>query len=163
MPKESDPADVCRNSAASRLPFYLGTVQYLRCFAERLLQVAEPTNRYEASQQILDQYVSDIHAHHSMMGYRSIRDALALKFGWLVSDPCVWKSMRRLHICGYTRRRKILSVGGGIEHARYPNLLARNFSATEPMEKIVTDVTYLKFQGKWYYLAAYLDYTTMKS
>lgn len=25
------------------------------------------------------------------------------------------------------------------------------------MEKIVISVTYLKFQGKWYYLAAYLD------
>ena len=26
-----------------------------------------------------------------------------------------------------------------------------------PMEKIVTDVTYIKYRGKWYYLAAYLD------
>ena len=25
------------------------------------------------------------------------------------------------------------------------------------MEKIVTDVTYIKYRGKWYYLAAYLD------
>ena len=35
-------------------------------------------NCYEQSQQVLDAYVSDIHAHHPMMGYRSIRDMLAL-------------------------------------------------------------------------------------
>ena len=114
-------------------------------------------NRYEVSQQLLDAYVSDIHAHYPMMGYRSVRDMLALQFGWLVSDPSVWRSMRRLHIHGYTRRRKTPPPGSGMEHIRYPNLLGRNFCAEAPMEKIVTDVTYLKFQGKWYYLAAYLD------
>ena len=26
-----------------------------------------------------------------------------------------------------------------------------------PRQKVVTDVTYIKFRGKWHYLAAYLD------
>ena len=112
-------------------------------------------NRYEQSQQILDIYVSDIHAHHPMMGYRSIRDVLALQFGFVVSDPSVFKSMRRLHIHGYCRRGK--NRCSGLEHIRYPNLLNRDFKADAPMQKIVTDVTYLKFRGKWHYLAAYLD------
>lgn len=114
-------------------------------------------NQYQQSQQILDTYVSDIHTHHPMMGYRSIRDTLALKFGWLVSDPSVWKSMKRLHIHGYTRRRKNVSSCAGMEHTRYPNLLHRDFKAASPMQKVVTDVTYIKFSGKWFYLAAYLD------
>jgi putative transposase len=121
------------------------------------LQRCGNVNRYELSQQILDTYVSDIHAHNPMMGYRSIRDSLALQFGWLVSDPSVWKSMKRLKVHGYTRRGKKPSVGSGMEHMRYPNLLQRNFEATAPMQKVVTDVTYLKFGGKWFYLAAYLD------
>lgn len=114
-------------------------------------------NRYELSQQILDTYVSDIHAHHPMMGYRSIRDMLTLEFGSVVCDPSVLKSMQRLHIHGYTRRRKNYYPGSGIEHTRYPDLLQRNFSASAPLQKVVTDVTYLKFRGKWHYLAAYLD------
>ena len=31
------------------------------------------------------------------------------------------------------------------------------FSTEQPLEKIVTDVTYIKHNGKWYYLAGYLD------
>lgn len=38
-------------------------------------------NRYEKAQQMLDNYVLDIHKHHPMMGYRQIRDKLCLEFG----------------------------------------------------------------------------------
>ena len=114
-------------------------------------------NRYEASQQLLDSYVSDIHAHHPMMGYRSVRDILALQFGWIVCDLSVLKSMQRLRIQGYSRKKKHSSSDCGLLHTRYPNLLQRNFKASAPLQKVVTDVTYLRFHGQWYYLAAYLD------
>ncbi len=113
-------------------------------------------NRYEKANLILDKYVQDIHNHHPMMGYRQIRDTLCLEYGWNVSDPTVWKSMKRLGIHGYTRRHKS-STTPGLEHVRYPNVLNRRFQAERPMEKIVTDVTYIKHNRKWYYLAAYLD------
>lgn len=120
------------------------------------LHRAGTLNRYEKTQVVLDSYVSDIHAHHPMMGYRSIRDTLALQFDWVVSDLSVWRSMKRLHIHGFIRRATN-HLGHGAEHRRYPNLLARDFHADKPMEKVVSDVTYLKYKGKWYYLAAYLD------
>lgn len=44
-----------------------------------------------------------------------------------------------------------------MEHIRYSNVLNRNFRAERPLEKVVTDVTYIKHNGKWYYLAGYLD------
>lgn len=91
------------------------------------------------------------------MGYRSVRDMLALQFGLVVSDPTVLKSMQRLHIHGYTRQRKKQSFGSGMEHSRFPDLLKRDFKATAPLQKVVTDITYIKHQGKWHYLAAYLD------
>ena len=120
------------------------------------LKRAELPNRYEKSHEILDNYVQDIHSHHPMMGYRQIRDKLCLEYGWIVSDPSVWKSMKRIGIHGYTRRRKT-PVASGLEHIRYPNILNRNFNAEKPMQKIATDVTYIKHGGKWYYLAGYLD------
>ena len=120
------------------------------------LNRASQLNRYEKTNQILDSYVTDIHKHHPMMGYRQIRDKLCLEFGWSVSDPTVWKSMKRLGIHGYPRRHKT-KAGSGVEHVRYPNVLNRRFHADEPPEKIVTDVTYIKHNRKWYYLAAYLD------
>ena len=120
------------------------------------LKRTEQLNRYEKTHKILDNYVRDIHSHHPMMGYRQIRDKLCLEFGWVVSDPTVWKSMKRLGIHGYTRRCKAPSTPG-LEHTRYPNILNRKFNAEKPMQKIVTDVTYIKHNGKWYYLAGYLD------
>ena len=120
------------------------------------LKRAGSLNRYKKTNQILDQYIFDIHNHHPMMGYRQIRDKLQLEFGWSVSDPTVWKSMKRIGIHGYTRHRKS-PVASGLEHIRHPNILNRNFNAEKPMQKIVTDVTYIKHSGKWYYLAGYLD------
>lgn len=43
-------------------------------------------NRYEVSRSILDTYVQDIHLHHPMSGYRSIRDFLAFD-NFLVMKP----------------------------------------------------------------------------
>ena len=120
------------------------------------LNRANQLNRYEKSQRLLDDYVQDINSHHPMMGYRQIRDKLCLEFGWIVSDPTVWRAMKRLEIHGYTRRGKAPSASG-IEHTRYPNILNRIFKAEEPMQKLVTDVTYIRHNGKWYYLAGYLD------
>ena len=47
------------------------------------------------------------------------RQKLYLEFGWIVSDPTVWKSMKRLRIHGYTRRRKATATGTNLEHIRY--------------------------------------------
>ena len=38
-----------------------------------------------------------------------------------------------------------------------PNILARNFKASRPNEKWVTDITYIWVNGKWLYLAAVMD------
>jgi len=98
------------------------------------LKRAGQLNRYEKTHKILDSYVLDIHSHHPMMGYRQIRDKLYLEFGWIVSDPTVWKSMKRLRIHGYTRRRKATATGTNLEHIRYANVLNRKFKAEKPME-----------------------------
>ena len=112
------------------------------------LKRAGQLNRYEKTHKILDSYVLDIHSHHPMMGYRQIRDKLYLEFGWIVSDPTVWKSMKRLRIHGYTRRRKAAATGTNLEHIRYANVLNRKFKAEKPMQKIATDVTYIKHMAE---------------
>ena len=115
-------------------------------------------NRYEKQQQELDYYVADVHSHYPSQGYRSIADTLLNQYGWVVSDISVFKSMKRLGISGFIRKTKNLEQdGSGNEHDRFPNILNRDFYSDKPMQKIVTDVTYIKHKGKWYYLACYLD------
>ena len=113
-------------------------------------------NRYEKQQAELDYYVADVHKHYPSQGYRAIADTLLNEYGWVVTDISVLKSMQRLGIKGYVRKlQKPESTGE--EHDRFPNILNREFYADKPMQKIVTDVTYIENRGKWYYLACYLD------
>ncbi|MDD6187936.1 MAG: hypothetical protein PUB11_07840, partial [Oscillospiraceae bacterium] len=65
--------------------------------------------------------------------------------------------MKRLNIKGYIRKAKNSAVNQGAEHSVFPNILNRNFKADKPMQKIVTDVTYIENKGKWYYLACFMD------
>lgn len=112
--------------------------------------------RYEKRQQELDYYVADIHSHYPSQGYRTVNDMLLNMYGWVVSDIAVLKSMQRLGIQGFVRKQRQPDAAGS-EHDRFPNLLDRKFHADVPMQKIVTDVTYIKHKGTWYYLACYLD------
>ena len=113
-------------------------------------------NRYENTQRQLDEYVKDIHAHYPSMGYRQIWDALHLQTGWKVYDMSVWRSMRRLHLHGYIRKRRYPSRPGN-EHEIHPNLLNRQFHASKPLQKVTSDITYIKYGGRWFYLVCYLD------
>ena len=113
-------------------------------------------NRYEKQQMELDYYVADIHAHFPSQGYRTIADTLLNEYGWAVTDISVFKSMQRLGIKGYVRK-KLKPESTGAEHDKFPNVLNREFDSDKPMQKIVTDVTYIQNKGKWYYFACYLD------
>lgn len=69
----------------------------------------------------------------------------------------VCENMKRLGIHGYTRRRKATAAASGLEHIRYANVLNRNFSAEQPLEKVVTDVkTSLKSPIKVSHSAAFI-------
>lgn len=113
-------------------------------------------NRYETMHRQLDMYVKDIHAHYPSMGYRQVRDTLQLQTGLKVCDWSVWKSMRRLHIHGYIRKRRYPSQPGK-ENEIHPNLLNREFHASKPLQKVASDITYIKYRSKWFYLVCYLD------
>ena len=113
-------------------------------------------NRYEKQQSVLDYYVADVHKHYPSQGYRTIADTLLNEYGWVVTDISVLKSMRRLGIKGYVRKQK-LPESTGDEHNRFSNILNREFYSDKPMQKVVTDVTYIKHKDKWYYFACYLD------
>ena len=114
-------------------------------------------NSYEKFQQELDYYVLDIHNHYPSQGYRSIADTLLNTYGWTVCDASAYKSMKRLGIHGYIRKTKNSATFVGAEHNRFPNILNRDFKADKPMQKLVTDVTYIKHKSKWYYFACYID------
>lgn len=115
------------------------------------------SNQYQIWHNQLDILVKDIHSHYPSAGYRTINDILLNTHGLVICDVSVWKSMKRLNIKGYIRKSKEAAVNQGSEHSVFPNVLNRKFKADMPMQKIVTDVTYIENKGKWYYLACFMD------
>ena len=69
-------------------------------------------NRYEVSRSILDTYVQDIHLHHPMSGYRSIRDFLAFD-NFLVMKP----AERLLKKTESTEHQVLLHSDQGVQYS----------------------------------------------
>lgn len=62
-------------------------------------------NRYQASQQILDDCIKTLHEAHPSSGYRALNARLRAETGWVVSNLSVLRSMRRLSIQARLRRK----------------------------------------------------------
>ena len=96
-------------------------------------------------------------ASYRSYGYRRIRAVLAAKHGIRLSGKTVLKLMREEgRTCHVRRRKKYKSYRGEIGKAA-PNVLARNFHATQPSKKWVTDVTEFYVLGQKQYLSPVID------
>lgn len=74
-----------------------------------------------------------------------------------VAKRRVERSMRALGICGVRRGRHKTTTRANPAHPVEPNRLDRDFTATRPNERWVTDITYIWTGEGWAYLAAILD------
>lgn len=87
-------------------------------------------------------------------GYRTIRQLLLQK-GWQVNRKTVQRMMQK-H--GWNCRVKMKKrKQTGQPYAVAPNLIARDFSAEAPLQKLVTDITYLPYGNKMLYLSSIKD------
>lgn len=90
------------------------------------------------------------------MGYRQVRMALKHEKGLAISGKTVLKLMRQEGLFFKYRRKKYDSYKG--EQGRIANnILGRNFNATHPLEKLVTDVTEFAVAGAKAYLSPVMD------
>jgi putative transposase len=91
-------------------------------------------------------------------GYRRIALWLREKQDRCINHKAVLRLMRELNIQSVARKRKNFKkvTERGTYH-RYDNLLNRDFSATRPNQKWVTDVTYVSTQQGWGYLSTIKD------
>lgn len=107
--------------------------------------LSRSTYYYHSHQQV-DRYVNEkqliqdvYHQHKGRYGYRRI--VLALKrLGVWLNHKTVQKLMQQLQLKSIVREKKYKSYKGPIGKVA-PNQLARQFQASAPNEKWVTDVT----------------------
>ncbi|GAA1609147.1 hypothetical protein GCM10009804_75550 [Kribbella hippodromi] len=89
-------------------------------------------------------------------GHRRVHRDLVTA-GWRVAKKTVLALMRRLGlVCLVRRRRRYNSFKGQVGKTAQ-NLLARNFTATAPNRKWVTDVTEFGIAGRKLYLSPVMD------
>ena len=88
-------------------------------------------------------------------GYRRIQKVMQNE-GYVISGKSVRKLMKEAGIKCEVRMKKYRSYKGQIGRIA-PNLLKRNFTATRPYEKLVTDVTEFSLFGAKLYLSPVLD------
>ena len=95
------------------------------------------------------------HRHKGCYGYRRVHLELSNQHHYL--DPkTVQKLMGQLGLKSLVRPKRYQSYKGGIGKVA-PNLLERNFAASKPNQKWVTDVTEFNIRGEKVYLSPILD------
>ena len=97
-------------------------------------------------------------ASHKSYGYRRITIHLQGKLGLQINHKAVLRLMGKLGIRSQARKpkmyKKLEEIG---TYHRYPNVLNRDFVATKPNQKWVTDVTYVRTLQGWAYLSTIKD------
>jgi putative transposase len=97
-------------------------------------------------------------ASHQTYGYRRIRIWLQGHRKVYLNHKTVLRLMRKLGIRSIARRRKAYWSGSSVAILHhYPNLLQRDFTAMQPNQKWVTDVTGIRTQQGWAYLSTIKD------
>lgn len=69
----------------------------------------------------------------------------------------VERAMRSMGLVARGRRRSTVTTRANIDHPVATNVLARDFTASQPNQRWVTDITYVWTDEGWCYLAAILD------
>lgn len=89
-------------------------------------------------------------------GHRTIRGLLLKYYHIELNRNTVQKIMQKYHLqCRVKPKRKWKSQGESVIVS--PNILARNFIASKPNEKWVTDITYIQYGRITLYLSTIID------
>jgi putative transposase len=117
---------------------------------------------YEKRSQLNDKYqavkdlIKQIYNHHKgRLGYRRITLLIRQK-GIIINHKTVLRLMKILGLKSIIRLKKYKSYKGE-QGKTAPNILQRNFKATQPNQKWATDVTEFNISGNKLYLSPIID------
>ena len=134
---------MCKFFGVSRAAYYAWVQQ---------LEQADPDA--ERKQLIQEAYEKS----HKTYGYRRIGMWIRKHTGQVINHKAVLRIMNNLQIHSIARKRRMFKRLTELEtYHRYDNLLNREFTASRPNQKWVTDITYVSTQQGWAYLSTIQD------
>jgi len=117
-------------------------------------EMDQPDRDAERKQLVQEAYEKS----HGTYGYRRIGMWIYANKGQSINHKAVLRLMNSLQIHSIARKRKIFKRMSELEtYHRYENVLNREFTANQPNQKWVTDVTYVHTQQGWAYLSTIKD------
>ena len=103
-----------------------------------------------------------LNSSHGTYGYRRVHAALARR-GVETSPDTVRSVMREQGLEAAQPRRKVRTTVPAADLGSRPDLVRRNFTASQPGVKWVGDITYIRTWEGFVYLATVLDCCTKKA
>lgn len=89
-------------------------------------------------------------------GHRKVKSILSRKYGVKVNRKTVQKIMQKHEVQCQVKKKRQKYINGE-SNIVVPNILNRNFKASRPNEKWVTDITYLPYGSTMLYLSTIMD------
>ena len=107
----------------------------------------------------LNQLIEDIFIkYREVYGTRRIKAVLLQEYGVIVSRRKIGKIMRSLHLSVKMKRKfKVITTDSKHNYSISPNRLQREFKTNVAVEVYVGDITYIRTQQGWLYLAVVID------
>ena len=134
---------MCKLFGVSRAAYY--------AWVQRLEQADPDTERKQLIQEAYEK-------SHRTYGYRRIGMWIRRNKGRVINHKAVLRIMNNLQIHSIARKRRMFKRLTELEtYPRYDNLLNREFTASRPNQKWVTDITYVSTQQGWAYLSTIQD------
>lgn len=117
---------------------------------------SEPSKRALENEQLSDKIKEIFEDSRGTYGTRRIRRALK-NIGLVVSRRRIGKLMKQQGLSCKTKRKFKVTTDSKHQLPISPNLLERDFTATQINQKYVGDITYLWTKEGWLYLAVVID------
>jgi putative transposase len=121
------------------------------CYQRRVSECSQPQDDMQARiRAVYDE-------HKGRYGYRRITSALRNSMSRSVNHKRVQRLMQTMGLRALIRAKKHLRQPTVASDAHVPNVLERDFSATAPNQKWVTDISEFNVKGHKLYLSACMD------
>lgn len=106
----------------------------------------------------IKQKITDIfNNNYRCYGYRRIKAALRFFYNINISEKVVRRLMKELDLVVYKKKTRKFSSYKGEISPENPNLLNRDFKASKPHEKLLTDITEFALKDGKVYLSPLID------
>ena len=112
----------------------------------------------------LNQLIKDIfYLYREVYGTRRIKKVLVQEYGVVVSTRKIAKSMKEVGLVVKMKRKfKVTTTDSNHNYSISPNRLQRDFNTNVANEVYVGDITYIRTQQGWLYLAVVIDLYSRK-